>query len=126
MKPEIQKKWTEALESGEYRQTKNVLTRRHKNGQKSFCCLGVLCDLAVKEKVIPSPTPVQEMVGWKFVDVLRYAFAPFLLPQEVMDWAGITTSDGYFSDGSETLTTLNDNGVRFKTIAKQIKKRGIK
>lgn len=44
MKPDIAKKWTEALRSGEYEQC----TLQLKKGE-GFCCLGVLTDLYIKE-----------------------------------------------------------------------------
>ena len=43
MKPEIKKQWVQALRSGEYKQGRGQL----KQGA-TFCCLGVLCDLAVQ------------------------------------------------------------------------------
>ena len=44
MNPEVKKKWTSALRNGEYTQARNALTT-----DGSFCCLGVLCDLYIKE-----------------------------------------------------------------------------
>lgn len=41
--------WLKALRSGEYAQTKNKLCHIGENGERSFCCLGVLSDIAVKE-----------------------------------------------------------------------------
>lgn len=48
MKKEIADKWIAALESGEYKQGQNVL----RSDDGFYCCLGVLCELAVKEGVI--------------------------------------------------------------------------
>lgn len=45
LRPEIKAAWLEALRSGDYQQTKSIL-RGHDN---TFCCLGVLCDLAAKD-----------------------------------------------------------------------------
>ena len=47
MKPEIQAEWVAALRSGEYKQGTGVL----RSEANEFCCLGVLCDLAVKAGV---------------------------------------------------------------------------
>lgn len=44
MKPEIKQKWVELLRSGKYIQA----TDRLKTGN-AYCCLGVLCDLYIKE-----------------------------------------------------------------------------
>lgn len=47
------KKWVEALRSGKYKQGKYALHRKGSWFQKDrFCCLGVACDLAVKDKVV--------------------------------------------------------------------------
>lgn len=40
MTPEFKKLWVEALRSGKYQQTKNVL-----RNDKGFCCVGVALDL---------------------------------------------------------------------------------
>lgn len=44
MNPELKKKWVDALRSGEYAQGKSYLRSRH-----SYCCLGVLADVIIKE-----------------------------------------------------------------------------
>ena len=53
MKPEIAQRWVEALRSGEYKQGLSVLRRIDEsgNGQDSYCCLGVLCEIAVAEVI---------------------------------------------------------------------------
>lgn len=43
LKPEVKEAWVKALRSGEYPQSTRSL--QNNNG---FCCLGVLCDLAMK------------------------------------------------------------------------------
>lgn len=43
---EVVKRWVAALRSGEYKQHQKALRSHAKN---SFCCLGVLCDLAAKD-----------------------------------------------------------------------------
>lgn len=49
MRAEALDAWLKALRSGEYAQTKNKLCHIGENGERSFCCLGVLSDIAVKE-----------------------------------------------------------------------------
>lgn len=44
MKAEIKSKWLAALRSGEYAQTSQVLSRVE-DGKRSYCCLGVLCEV---------------------------------------------------------------------------------
>ena len=47
MNPEIKAQWVAALRSGEYKQGRGQL----RNTDDEYCCLGVLCDLAVKAGV---------------------------------------------------------------------------
>lgn len=116
MDPRVKAMWIEALTSGAYKQVEGAL-RTHDDG---FCCLGVLCDLAVKEAEIGSwkpgaiytifETPTDEVSG--------------ALPLEVEEWAKVEGSDPFLfedPDGNDvTLSTLNDAGVDFPTIAKLI------
>jgi hypothetical protein len=68
----VKEKWVAALRSGEYKQTKGELVKVSGDGSQSYCCLGVLCDLAVKEGVISESlfvdgylaTPGPEVVKW--------------------------------------------------------------
>ena len=48
MNKEVKQQWVAALRSGEYKQGKNALRRQYEGEDAEFCCLGVLCDLAVK------------------------------------------------------------------------------
>jgi hypothetical protein len=100
LKPEVKvrRQWIRALRSGKYKQTTNKL-----RGCEGFCCLGVLCDLAVKAKVIPEPRVLSS-------DKYSYEDNTFFLPEKVQRWAGLKTSDADFkSNGlSSNLPTLND------------------
>jgi hypothetical protein len=91
MNQEIKTQWTEALRSGDYPQDQGDLRNSH-----GFCCLGVLCDLAVKANVIPEPETPQN-------GVYVYAGKVSYLPFDVIQWAEL--------DGSNPLVT-NKNGVR--------------
>ena len=108
MNPEVKAKWVEALRSGEYRQTKGYL---HRNGG-GFCCLGVLCDVAVKDG-LDIRTEVSRMyVGHR--GYTSYAGETLTLPEPVAEWAGIVTEkpdEGTLSDpvvGGQSLSTWND------------------
>jgi hypothetical protein len=51
MKKKIMEKWVKALRSGEYKQCQETLCSVDYNtGEKSYCCLGVLTDLYLKER----------------------------------------------------------------------------
>lgn len=82
MKKAIMEKWVAALESGEYRQTKGTL---RKSG--AFCCLGILCNLHAQEH--PEIASQEKDRG-------SYLGESDLLPEEVMKWAGMHSSDGTF------------------------------
>ncbi len=59
---QVMTRWYEALLSGRYTQAKRTLQRVQPSNvdedtdQLGFCCLGVLCDLAVQDGVIGNPT----------------------------------------------------------------------
>lgn len=79
MDPAIRARWVAALRSGEYEQAWGVL-RDDAGGR---CCLGVLCDLAVEDGVIP-PADRNALDGsW------LYAGEDTELPPVVRDWAGL-------------------------------------
>jgi hypothetical protein len=107
----IVKRWVKALESGEYEQNKGALRKGNR-----FCCLGVLCDLAVKAKVINPPTILISDYG----DDFAYGNGGYTgaLPDSVRRWAGLSESSG--AHRSTSLAALNDSGRTFKTIAKVI------
>ena len=69
------------LRSGEYNQTRN-----HLRTEDGYCCLGVLCELAVAEGIIPSPRQSER--------VYYYLDESEILPKPVADWAGLTTMNG--------------------------------
>jgi len=89
MKPEIAKIWTEALRSGKYEQTRSVL----KSVDNKFCCLGVLCELAV-EKGIIAPSKITEPNSYYVYEDDSYG----VLPTEVQEWAGMINSNGWYAD----------------------------
>ena len=110
MNPEIKKMWVEALRSGEYKQTTGALRQLDMDSAlPCYCCLGVLCDLAVKAGVT---NPF-------------YENHTACLPTSVYKWAGLDTPDPEVPLGSDKigtpLTRLNDElRMDFKTIADHI------
>ena len=106
MKPEIKKIWLEALRSGNYKQGKGVL-----NCNGKFCCLGVLADLYSEQTDHPW---VSSYPGMKMHGLIAK------LSNQLLDWSGITTSLGRYSEGS--LVDDNDKGKSFLEIADIIEK----
>lgn len=105
MNQEIKRHWVQALRSGEYRQATDVLRRGD-----GFCCLGVLCDLAVKDNIIALHDE-----GDSYYYGEEYA----VLPRRVVEWAGVPGNDPYvtYDDDTTSLSTLNDGGMSFAVIA---------
>lgn len=129
MNKDIKRRWVEALRSGTYTQGRRALrVRVHQKMDDEFCCLGVLCELAVADGVIPPPVEAGLFV--------RYGddsgFSQSTLPPAVQRWAGLDHSDPRVGDrvaiarrggtirktlGETTLATLNDGGSTFEQIA---------
>jgi hypothetical protein len=109
MKKSIAKKWVKALRSGEYKQGFGKL-----NLSGRFCCLGVLCELAVKSGV---DVPVTHEGPAKV-----YAFNSDTLPQVVMEWAGMKSQDGTYRTDTNCLAEMNDSGRSFDYLANIIER----
>jgi hypothetical protein len=107
MKTEIKEQWVKALRSGEYKQGVGLLNKNQK-----LCCLGVLCELAVKAGV---PVLVSFDKGF---GCTAYDDATEMPPKSVADWAG-TDRSPKVQHGVEyaELSALNDRGHSFNMIA---------
>ncbi len=92
MKIVVKKLWIKALRSGKYQQGQMEL----RPGDGTYCCLGVLCDLAIKAKQI-SPTAIDWFRGNP--------------PPCVAEWAGLDLS------AQDGLVDMNDGGCTFEQIA---------
>lgn len=120
MRASIKGEWVERLRSGEYEQGTGHLQR---DGQ--FCCLGVLCEMAVEkgviEKVPSQLDPKMTMYGGNGV------WDGGILTPDVRDWAGLESVspilpvDQFTGDGrgarTRVLAALNDRGLSFDQIA---------
>lgn len=113
MNPEIKAQWVAALRSGEYEQGAGHLHRGD-----TFCCLGVLCDLAIKA----GAPEVKEYLHppWSMT---AYSGSEWNLPPSVMEWARLNNSDPFlvFKRGEvnvrHRVSDINDSGVTFDEIA---------
>jgi hypothetical protein len=104
MKQQVKQKWTAALTSGKFKQTTDQL-KAVSNGKSSHCCLGVLCELYIKE--------VAPTIRWSNEggDVRSFKGREDMPPSEVLEWAGLSKTD------AGVLANLNDNGKTFAEIA---------
>jgi hypothetical protein len=133
MHKNIMKKWVNALRSGKYRKGRNRLCSIRKNGNKNWCCLGVLCDLYIAENP-GALEPTIQFDGWTRKDVVAYDDGFSLstmttLPNKVAQWAGIAFKNGQFINQrtfqNTCLAELNDctkSKRSFKRIADIIEK----
>lgn len=115
-------KWLNALRVGGYEQT---MERLRDDG--GFCCLGVACDLYMKETGMgkwgmPTFSRTEEAVSVPFV-INQDEYTEYL-PPEVADWL----VEGIKLKGAidwrvvqiDVSDYLNDNGAPFKAIAKRV------
>ena len=114
MNQEIKTLWVQALRSKTYTQGQGDL--RHNN---DFCCLGVLCNLAVEAEIV-NQNPCE------FEGNTRYYYGEHettgYLPNEVMKWAGLLDDNPFIKLGERVreIATLNDEGTDFETLANLI------
>lgn len=124
MNPEIKALWLEALRSGEYEQGIGAL-HSYEDGKDYYCCLGVLCDLAIKAGVDvqeESRTPVYAPEKTSF----SYDGEEAFLPYSVQQWAGMEDDNVSFrTEEGELLTavSMNDDlGFSFQGIANNVER----
>lgn len=113
---EVMQEWVAELRSGRHKQGKSHLHQT--NGKK--CCLGILCEIAVKHEVIPPPVISACERGCDCQacftpQVYLYEHEAQMPPPKVMEWAGLHVLEMNLSPMK--LATLNDEGRPFEDIA---------
>ena len=112
MRKEIAEKWVAALRSGEYKQTSGILANHNRT---EHCCLGVLCELAIKAGV---EMKIEREVG---TSCTRFDGEGSHLPDCVQDWADTYGEVAVAARQSLTeLINMNDGGRPFTDIAEAI------
>lgn len=124
MNPIVRDMWTDALESDDYPQGRGRLVARSLGGRRYFCCLGVLCDLAVKAGIITYDSFREDFRTYVNGELIEIDSA--VLPEVVARWAGLGHGDpAVYSpdhDVSAPLSALNDeHRANFREIAKAIR-----
>lgn len=89
MNPEIKARWVAALRSGQYRQGKGRLCCEM-GGGSSYCCLGVLCEIAVQDGIVQRIEANGVQYGKPGTDDIDGT----ILPQAVAGWAQLA-ADGF-------------------------------
>lgn len=84
MDESVKRRWLEALRSGDYQQTDAYLSRDNR-----YCCLGVLCEIALEDGVVrkqqPCDSPGEEYFNPKAVE----DYSGKVLPEVVSAWASL-------------------------------------
>lgn len=133
LRPAVKKEWLKSLRSGEYTQGHMRLAINRRGSQHDkFCCLGVLCDMAVlkgKARWVDS-LPAAEGTVTGSCQPLRdghYAFGSTTsLPGEITGWAfpaytkGREDNTRTVESATNKLMDMNDSGKSFAEIAKWI------
>jgi hypothetical protein len=128
MNREIRDECVKRLRSGKYKQGMGHL----RNRDNEYCCLGVLCEIAVEKGIINMT--VNEFSGYPLYgkDIKTNSF----LPREVREWADMRSENGRIESlddlhpttigkierdtkytSSTSLSILNDTGHSFDIIA---------
>lgn len=128
MNKRVKKLWIKALEGGQYKQTTGCLRRLGKVGVKpSYCCLGVLTNLYIREKGISWDRKSDENLDDSEQGLLS---TNGCLTSKVKEWAGLNDEDPVVNISEEkdyirnqSLIRCNDNlNLNFKEIAAAIKR----
>lgn len=102
MNPTVKALWVRALRSGNYRQGVGGLADPGMGTEIRYCCLGVLCDLAVKAGVITMRASSNgHFLFGQFGQDARADYSETQLPQAVQKWAGLNS-------GNPTLHSIPD------------------
>ena len=118
MKEDIRDRWADALESDEFKQGDGALYRIE---GKKYCCLGVLCELYVRDGR-------GEWEDNGTGDMHLYSEGA-ILPDAVVEWSDLDSNDPYVKHANtmglqvrNPLTHLNDaTYMDFKEIAALIR-----
>jgi hypothetical protein len=110
----VKELWVKALRSGKYKQGFGKL----RDFDSTYCCLGVLCEVAVKQGVIPEATQVEPGSKYGYLRALSY------LPTQVREWAGLDAPNPAVANDKGITSGLgnhNDSGSHdFNSIADMI------
>lgn len=120
MVPEVKAKLVAALRGGEYKQARSYLRTRD-----GYCCLGVLCDLYLKEhpEYAGGWAPYASG-GTSSFSTGAEKFCSFP-PNQINEWSGLVERYDDSDKARDTLRKLaamNDDGQSFEEIADYIEK----
>lgn len=119
MNKQVKEKWINALRSGDYQQGRHALKNTSYDNKDNYCCLGVLCDLYLKE----TPTAnwsLQWDDSWQFET--KTGHVEQVLPKEVVAWAELKDENPIVERNNfkDSIASYNDKGTTFIEIAQLI------
>jgi len=111
---EVKTKWLESLRSGDYSQGTNKLF-----DGKSYCCLGVLCDLYQKQS---NQQWDQKASEFELTESFYCNDQSEVLSDDVANWAGLDSNNPTVLNESSRvpLAELNDSGYTFQELSNYI------
>lgn len=119
MNQDVKPQWGAALTSGEYTQCRCG----HLEGEDGWCCLGVLCAIAVKAGIarrVTRSSPSGLLVVYEDIELpeLPWYSSSVYVPKPVQEWAGLPTLNPLIDlNGTMfNLTGLNDSHLSFEEI----------
>lgn len=127
MNNEVIRDWVEALRSGRYVQGRERLVSLDYEGNEEFCCLGVLCQMAIEANVDDLEYDGDSTEGYG-----TFNGEEAFLPGAVMRWVGFDTASPEVTveldeEGSrQELVELNDQGWTFEQLAELIEREWLK
>ena len=117
--------WVKALRSGKFKQTRDVLRRGDK-----FCCLGVACEIYRQETGKGKWVTSGEDSSCQTFQATKTDGNDVAIPYKVCKWFGIKSPEGKIREKTENeaqnkadgpyLSSMNDKGKKFTTIARAI------
>lgn len=126
MRGEVLDEVVKRLRSGEYAQGNSALRRKTKGGGPDrFCCLGVMCEIAVEEGVLTRMDAEVPGTSYAYSTTGENEAYTAYLPPSVVEWAGMVSDQekeasheeyhyeerGSFDVGlNDSLAAMNDNG----------------
>lgn len=143
-KQDFIRKWIENLRSGQFTQGQGALHVKGENGEPDkFCCLGIACQIAVKEGILPEPKLRQHAINTDLngqdeaIHIEAYAYHTItpttqtfgVLPLTLATFLNVSNDPNvnlkyvehfknrkHFKDHA-TLSELNDEGLTFEQLA---------
>jgi hypothetical protein len=142
LKPEVKSAWLKALRGGEYKQGNRCLStdigQEVGESNLEFCCLGVLCDMAIKEGFVKGKWDLNQNfeanIDGQIVTMVSYpsySLACLLLddaPPAIPDLDDLTYFDPIVKIGKTemNLSELNDEGILDLRYKEGVRKFGFK